>query len=112
MRPPELVEYMRKRLEHEAVDNAAYEKYLASAVADVVGRQANAGLAVVNDGEYPKSSWYRYVTERLDGLEFRAAPSERPSQHRRQEPISNAFGNFTPNTRAGSKPMPAAATGW
>ena len=44
----------------------------------MVGRQANAGLAVVNDGEYPKSSWYRYVTERLDGLEFRAAPSERP----------------------------------
>ena len=78
VRPPELVESMRKRLEHEAVDNAAYEKYLASAVADVVGRQANAGLAVVNDGEYPKSSWYRYVTERLDGLEFRAAPSERP----------------------------------
>ena len=28
VRPPELVEYMRKRLEHEAVDNAAYEQYL------------------------------------------------------------------------------------
>src|SRR5271167_4777421 len=78
VRPSELVNYMRKRLEHEAVDNAAYERYLARAIADVVGRQVNAGLAVVNDGEYPKSSWYRYVTERLDGLEFRAAPSERP----------------------------------
>jgi 5-methyltetrahydropteroyltriglutamate--homocysteine methyltransferase len=78
VRPSELVDYMRKRLEHEAVDNAAYERYLARAIVDVVGRQADAGLTVVNDGEYPKSSWYRYVTERLDGLEFRAVPSERP----------------------------------
>ena len=53
---PELVEFMRKRLEREAVDDAAYERYLTSAVADVVGRQAAAGLMVVNDGEYPKSS--------------------------------------------------------
>ena len=56
VRPPELVEFMRKRLEREAVDDAAYERYLTSAVADVVGRPAAAGLMVVNDGEYPKSS--------------------------------------------------------
>jgi 5-methyltetrahydropteroyltriglutamate--homocysteine methyltransferase len=78
VRPPQLVDYMRKRLEREAVDDAAYERYLTGAVADVVARQAAAGLAVVNDGEYPKSSWYRYITERLDGLEYRAVPSERP----------------------------------
>ena len=78
VRPPELVDFMRKRLEREAVDDAAYERYLTSAVADVVEQQAAAGLTVVNDGEYPKSSWYRYITERLDGLEYRAVPSERP----------------------------------
>jgi len=78
VRPPELVAYMRKRLAREAVDDVAYEQYLTRAVADVVGRQVKAGLSVVNDGEYSKSSWYRYVSERLNGLEFRAAPSERP----------------------------------
>jgi 5-methyltetrahydropteroyltriglutamate--homocysteine methyltransferase len=78
VRPPELVAYMRKRLEREAVDDKAYEQYLTRAIADVVGRQIKAGLSVVNDGEYSKSSWYRYVTERLSGLEFRAVPSERP----------------------------------
>jgi 5-methyltetrahydropteroyltriglutamate--homocysteine methyltransferase len=78
VRPPELVAYMRKRLEREAVDDTAYEQYLTRAIADVVGRQIEAGLNVVNDGEYSKSSWYRYVTERLSGLEFRAVPSERP----------------------------------
>jgi 5-methyltetrahydropteroyltriglutamate--homocysteine methyltransferase len=78
VRPPELVAYMRKRLEREAVDDTAYEQYLTRAIAEVVGRQIEAGLNVVNDGEYSKSSWYRYVTERLSGLEFRAVPSERP----------------------------------
>jgi 5-methyltetrahydropteroyltriglutamate--homocysteine methyltransferase len=78
VRPAELVAYMRKRLEREAVDDKAYEQYLTRAIADVVGRQVEAGLSVVNDGEYSKSSWYRYVTERLGGLEFRAVPSERP----------------------------------
>ncbi len=78
VRPPELVAYMRKRLEREAIDDAAYEKYLAQATTDVVGRQIKAGLSIVNDGEYSKSSWYRYVTERLSGLEFRAVPSEKP----------------------------------
>jgi 5-methyltetrahydropteroyltriglutamate--homocysteine methyltransferase len=78
VRPPELVEHMRQRLARENVDDVAFGQYLTQAVADVVRRQAAAGLDVVNDGEYPKSSWYRYVTERLDGLEFRAVPSERP----------------------------------
>lgn len=78
VRPPELVAYMRKRLERDAIDDAAFEKYLTRAVAEVVARQVKAGLDVVNDGEYPKSSWYRYVTERLDGLEFRPVPNERP----------------------------------
>jgi hypothetical protein len=82
------VDYMRKRLEREAIDEASYQRYLVSAVADVVGRQAAAGLTVVNDGEYPKSSWYRYITERLDGLEYRAAPSERP------KPTANAGGGY------------------
>src|SRR5271170_6350522 len=78
VRPPELVAYMRKRLAREAMDDAAYERYLTGAIGDVVARQVKAGLSVVNDGEYPKSSWYRYVTERVNGLEFRAVPSARP----------------------------------
>src|ERR1700721_4502767 len=78
VRPPALVGYMPQRPGRETVDDAAYERYLTGAVADVVGRQAAAGRTVVNDGEYPKSSWYRYITERLDGLEYRAVPSERP----------------------------------
>jgi 5-methyltetrahydropteroyltriglutamate--homocysteine methyltransferase len=47
----------------------APEEQLAGAVADVVRRQVEAGIDVVNDGEYGKSIWQWYVTERLDGIE-------------------------------------------
>ena len=39
----------RKRLEREAIDEAAYRRYLASAVADVVGRQAAAARGEAYD---------------------------------------------------------------
>ena len=47
----------------------APDEQLAAAVADVVRRQVDAGIDVVDDGEYGKSIWQWYVTERLDGIE-------------------------------------------
>ena len=111
VRPPELVAYMRKRLEREAVDDTAYEQYLTRAIADVVGRQIEAGLNVVNDGEYPKSSWYRYVTERLGGLEFRAVPSERPKPTPSAGLDFERFRDFYAEYQAASRPTPAPAIG-
>jgi 5-methyltetrahydropteroyltriglutamate--homocysteine methyltransferase len=37
----------------------------------VVRRQRSAGIDVVNDGEYGKSSWANYVLDRLTGFQFR-----------------------------------------
>jgi 5-methyltetrahydropteroyltriglutamate--homocysteine methyltransferase len=42
---------------------------LADAVAGVVRKQVEAGIDVVNDGEFGKSIWQWYVTERLGGIE-------------------------------------------
>ena len=44
---------------------------LRSATADVVRRQADAGIDIVNDGEFGKSSWANYVLERMTGFEPR-----------------------------------------
>src|SRR6266536_1658546 len=44
---------------------------LTHAVADVVSRQAQAGIDVVNDGEFGKSGWANYSLERLSGFERR-----------------------------------------
>ncbi|HVW71271.1 MAG TPA: cobalamin-independent methionine synthase II family protein [Steroidobacteraceae bacterium] len=52
-------------------DRAAYEAALREAVADVVRRQVAAGIDIVNDGEYGKSSWANYVLERIKGFETR-----------------------------------------
>ena len=44
---------------------------LRGAVADVVRRQADTGLDIVNDGEFGKTMWSRYALDRLDGIEAR-----------------------------------------
>ena len=48
-----------------------YRDALARATEDVVRRQVDAGVDIVNDGEYGKSSWANYVLERLTGFEAR-----------------------------------------
>jgi 5-methyltetrahydropteroyltriglutamate--homocysteine methyltransferase len=48
-----------------------YETFLSSAVEDVVRKQAAAGLDIINDGEYGKSSWSNYILSRITGFEVR-----------------------------------------
>ncbi len=50
---------------------ARYPAALEAATADVVRRQVEAGVDVVNDGEFGKSSWANYVLDRMTGFEFR-----------------------------------------
>jgi 5-methyltetrahydropteroyltriglutamate--homocysteine methyltransferase len=77
IRPPDLLDFMRPKQRGEAIDEAAYERCLRQAVADVVRRQAELGIDVVSDGEYGKSiSWNQYVLERLSGFEQRPLPPD------------------------------------
>src|SRR4029077_522658 len=72
IRPDALQEFLRARQSGKPYDQAAYDKCLADSVADVVRRQAEAGIGVVSDGEFGKSiSWSQYVLERLSGFERR-----------------------------------------
>jgi len=48
-----------------------YEQVLRESVAEVVKLQAKAGIDIVNDGEFGKSSWANYVLERTTGFEHR-----------------------------------------
>ncbi len=55
-------------------DPASHEAYLATlaaGVVDIVQQQAAAGLDIVNDGEFGKSSWANYVIPRMTGFEPR-----------------------------------------
>jgi 5-methyltetrahydropteroyltriglutamate--homocysteine methyltransferase len=52
-------------------DPQAYAAALHDAVGDVVRKQVAAGIDIVNDGEYGKSSWANYVLERIKGFQVR-----------------------------------------
>ena len=45
---------------------------------DVVEQQVKAGLDIVNDGEFGKSSWANYVLERMTGFERRPESNYEP----------------------------------
>ena len=70
IRPQELLE-QGASARQEPAEQAAYEDALRRATADVVQRQVTAGIDVVNDGEYGKSSWANYVLDRMTGFEPR-----------------------------------------
>ena len=56
----------------ESVENKQrYEQSLRESVAEVVKMQAKAGIDIVNDGEFGKSSWSNYILERITGFEHR-----------------------------------------
>src|SRR5262249_8498453 len=67
-RPNELTSAMAGHPQGRPTD-AAFTQKLRAAVADVVKQQADAGIAVVTDGEFGKLSWNLYVMSRLSGLE-------------------------------------------
>jgi len=74
-RPAELVELMLQREEGRAVDAADLSNQIDAAVREVVERQVELGIDVVNDGEMSKPSYSTYVKDRLSGFE---GPSHRP----------------------------------
>jgi 5-methyltetrahydropteroyltriglutamate--homocysteine methyltransferase len=67
-RPEDLIRTMFAREEGVPVDTAALAARIRAAVAEVVRRQAEAGIAVVNDGEMSKPSYATYVKDRLTGF--------------------------------------------
>ncbi len=67
-RPEDLIRMMYAREEGVPVDSAALSERVASAVEEVVRKQAEAGVDVVNDGEMSKPSYATYIKDRLSGF--------------------------------------------
>jgi 5-methyltetrahydropteroyltriglutamate--homocysteine methyltransferase len=68
IRPAEVSAFDTARQAGSAVDREAYDAALRSAVVDVVRKQAEAGVDVVDDGEFSKSSWGTYINQRVSGF--------------------------------------------
>jgi len=77
IRPPRLVEHLRKIEDKQPYDEAAYEACLKESIAELVQQQAEAGVDIVSDGEFSKGlNWAFYIHSRLDGIAVRPTTPE------------------------------------
>ncbi|MGA8056820.1 MAG: hypothetical protein WB999_01145, partial [Candidatus Binataceae bacterium] len=67
-RPDDLADMLFARESGELADRGALEARVRSAVAEVVRKQAEVGVDVVNDGEMGKIGYSTYVKDRLSGF--------------------------------------------
>jgi methionine synthase II (cobalamin-independent) len=67
-RPDDLTRPMFAKEEGVPVDRAALAARIRGAVAEVVKKQVEAGINLVNDGEMSKPSYATYVKDRLTGF--------------------------------------------
>jgi len=67
-RPDDLIRMMYAKEEGVPVDPAALDARVKTAVAEVVKKQAEAGVDLVNDGEMSKPSYATYIKDRLNGF--------------------------------------------
>ena len=67
-RPPDLLALI-ERDGPKAFDTAAAATRLTAAVGEIVHKQIDLGVDVVDDGEYGKPSFVSYINERLGGYE-------------------------------------------
>ena len=67
-RPDDLIRMMYAKEEGVPVDSVALAARVKSAVAELVQKQAAAGVDLINDGEMSKPSYATYVKDRLNGF--------------------------------------------
>lgn len=67
-RPAELLSLVHAQESGEGVDAAALDREVRAAVEQIVKKQVDAGVDVVNDGEQSKPSYATYVKDRLSGF--------------------------------------------
>jgi 5-methyltetrahydropteroyltriglutamate--homocysteine methyltransferase len=77
-RPKDLLGLLQDREEGRLNNEATLHARTRSAVFDAVGKQIDAGLAVVNDGEQGRADYTVYVKDRLTGFSGESMPWPNP----------------------------------
>ena len=68
-RSPEMQELLRLRESQDDLDQAVFDASTHQAVSEVVQKQIDTGLDVINDGEQGRAQYATYVKDRLTGFE-------------------------------------------
>lgn len=78
-RPDRLMDVMLAQSAGKAVDVPAFQQTIRGAVDEIVKRQLDLGVDVIDDGEQSKSGFIAYVNARLAGFEpYVPPPGEKP----------------------------------
>jgi 5-methyltetrahydropteroyltriglutamate--homocysteine methyltransferase len=73
-RSPQIVELLLAEQKRPGSQTAALDTAVASSVADVVCKQVDCGLDVINDGEQGRVDYTSYVKDRLTGFDGPSSP--------------------------------------
>ena len=98
-RPRELIDVILAENEGRAVDPADYEDKLRRAVHDMVRRQMDLGVDIIDDGELSKRGFAVYAHQRLDGLSPTGRVRVSPWDNSRE---SEAFPEFYGRLQSGA----------
>jgi len=109
-RPDEVIEFGRSRPDRPT-DPLGWSKEMGSWVTDVVGRQRDIGVDIINDGEYGKATrnpvdygaWSGYAWERLSGWEQSPEPPRPQTSLRDRKRFPGVFSELSTG-RAGIAP--------
>lgn len=102
-RPADLVALLNRKELGAPYDGSAFADRVRRAIEEIVRRQAETGLDVIDDGEHSKLNWMAYARARLSGLE----EIDSPPRFRGPTRDSLAF----PQTYADMRIMLAARSG-
>ena len=107
-RPDGLIDMVLAKARGQPFDPAALDSRLRSGVAEVVARQIECGLDIVNDGELSKPNFTDYVLARIAGCENRPGTGyRRLSMTARDETKFAAYFEAHPRPRyAGGRTLP------
>jgi 5-methyltetrahydropteroyltriglutamate--homocysteine methyltransferase len=75
-RPADLVAMLNSKEVGEPHDAAALAARVQRAISEIVRKQVDAGIDVVDDGEHSKVNWMAYARSRLSGLEEIDSPPD------------------------------------
>jgi 5-methyltetrahydropteroyltriglutamate--homocysteine methyltransferase len=101
-RPPDLLAALEAKRQGKAIDEEAHALRLRAAVNDIVRKQIELGIDIIDDGEFGKPSFVSYVNERLGGFEADAqAPRKGPWADSRE---AKSFPEFYAQTVSAARP--------
>jgi 5-methyltetrahydropteroyltriglutamate--homocysteine methyltransferase len=108
-RPADLLDMTLAKLQGRDPDEGARQARLPGAVKEIVAKQIEFGLDVIDDGEYSKPSFVTYVAERLGGYEVDRNSAPRVPWAGSREAL--AFPEFYSTSLSGARPDRMVCTG-